>query len=76
MIATFKAEGNWEMFTKSFASVSTNLVNGLPTPANMFRVDKCITYYTNLNLFSKSFHLTPTSFEIVLKLLQEINWHR
>ena len=38
----------------------------------MFGIDAVNTYYSNLNLRSKSFHLTLTSFEIVLILLQEI----
>ena len=70
---TFEAKGNCEIFKEFFANLSTNLVNGLPNPANMFGIDSVNTYYSNLNLISKSFHLTPTSFEIVLKLLQEIN---
>ena len=44
-----------------------------PTTTNMFGIDIVNGYYSNPNLISKSFHLTPTSFEIVLKLLQEMN---
>ena len=65
---TFEAKGNCEIFKSFFANLSANLVNG-----NVFGIDSVNTYYSNLNLMSKSFHLTPTSFEIVLKLLQEIN---
>ena len=55
------------------ANLSPNLVNGLPTPTNMFGIDSVNISYSNLNKISKSFHLTSTSFEIVLNLLQEIN---
>ena len=70
---TFEAKGNCEIFKECFANLSTNLVNGIPTPTNMLGIDSVNTCYSNLNLISKSFHLTPTSFEIVLKLLQKIN---
>ena len=70
---TFEAKTNCEIFKESLANPSTNLVNNLPTPTNIFGIDGVNTYYSNLNLRSKSFHLTPTSFEIVLKLLEEIN---
>ena len=50
-----------------FATLSRNLVNGLPTSTNVFGIDSVNAYYTNLNVQNKSFHLQSTSYEIILK---------
>ena len=42
-------------------------------PTNLFGIDSVQKYYSNLNLQNKQFSLQPTTKEVILKLLQEIN---
>ena len=57
-----------------FANLSTNLLKELPMPTNLFGIDSVQKYYSNLNQENKQFSLQPTTEEIILKLLQEINF--
>ena len=68
----FEPKANYKIFKEFFANRSTNLVNGLRTPTTKFGIDRVKTYYSNLNLNDNNFNLKPTSYEIVLKLLDKI----
>ena len=70
---TFEAKTNCEIFKDFFANLAKNLVDNLPAPTGLFGIDSVTTYYGNLNLPAEKFHLKPTSHEIVLKLLEDIN---
>ena len=78
---SLKKEGNilfvsksiCETFKDSFANLSTNLLKELPKPTNLFGTDSVQKYYSHLNLQNKQFSLQPTTKEVILKLLQEIN---
>ena len=69
----FEPKSNCEIFKTFFESLSTNLVNKLPTPTNIFGMDSVRRYYSDLNLENQNFYLKPTNHEIILKLLEEIN---
>ena len=61
-------------FSKTFANLSTNLVNNLPTPTNLFGIDSINTYYAKLNLQNKTkFSLQPITRSIILKIIEDID---
>ena len=62
-----------DIFKDFFANLSSNLVKNLPSPTNIFGMDSIQNYYSHLNLQNKQFFLKPTTKEVVLKLLEEIN---
>ena len=64
----------FEIFKDFFENVSTNLVNNLPTPSNLFRIDSINKYYAPLNLENKTtFFLQPINKSIVLKIIEDID---
>ena len=65
----FEPKSNCEIFKTFFESLSTNLVNKLPTPTNIFGMDSVRRYYSDLNLENQNFYLKPTNHKIILKLL-------
>ena len=67
------SKSNCKIFKEFFETLSTNLVNKLPTATNVFGIDKVREYYSNLGLENNFFCLKPTTYEVVLKLLEEIN---
>ena len=69
----FDTKSICEIFKMFFANLSSNLVKNLPTPTSIFGMDSVQNYYSHLNLQNKLFVLEPTSKEVVLKLLEEIN---
>ena len=69
---TFLFDYVCEIFKDFFANLSTNLLKELPKPTNLFGIDSLQKYYSHLNQ-NKQFSLQPTTREVILKLLQEIN---
>ena len=69
----FDSKSICRIFKDFFANLSTNLVKDLPTPTNTFGMDSIQKYYSDLNLQNQHFTLQPTTNEVVLKLLEEIN---
>ena len=69
----FDSKSNCKIFKDFFESLSTNLVNSLPNPTNKFGIIKVREYYSKLNLENNCFQLQPTTYEVVLNLLEEIN---
>ena len=67
------SKSNCKIFKDFFETHSTNLVNNLPSVTNDFDIKKVQQYYSNLSLENKNFCLQPTTYEVVLKLLGEIN---
>ena len=61
------------MFKSFYESLATDLVNKLPLPTNKFNQEKVKEYYKPLNIEGKNFTLKPTTYDIVLKLLEKIN---
>ena len=70
---TFEPQKNCEILKSFFANLAKNLVNSLPAQTNEFGIDSVDRYYANLKVKKQTFHLQPTSYEVVLKLLEEVN---
>ena len=70
---TFEAKNICKNFKEFFANLAKNLVDNLPVSTGLFGIDSVTAFYSNLNLQAEKFHLKPTSHEIVLKLLEDIN---
>ena len=69
----FEPKSNCEVFKIFFETLSTNLVNKLPTPTNIFGPDSVRAYYSDLNIDNQEFRLQPTNHEAILKLIEGIN---
>ena len=72
-VTNFEPKSNCKIFKTFFENLSTNLVNNLPKPTNLFGMDTVRAYYSNLNLDNQGFYLQPTNHKTILKLLEEIN---
>ena len=70
---TFDSKVNAESFKDFFANLATSLVKKLPIPTNKFGINIVKEYYKHLNLENKHFTFQPTTIEIILKLLQNID---
>ena len=69
----FEPKSNCEVFKNFFETLSTNLVNKLPTHTNIFGLDSVHSYHSDFNLHIQEFHLQPTNHESILKLIKERN---
>ena len=72
-VTNFEPKSNCKIFKTFFENLSTNLVNNLPKPTNLFGMDTVRAYYSNLNLDNQGFYLQPTNHKTILKLLEETN---
>ena len=70
---SFDNTENAGIFKTFYESLATDLVNKLPLPTNKFNKEKVKEYYKSLNIEGKDFTLKPTTYGIVLKLLEKLN---
>ena len=70
---SFDNNENAETFKNFYESLATDLVNKLPLPTNKFNKEKVKEYYKPLNIEGKCFTIKPTTYAIVLKLLEKLN---
>ena len=62
-----------ETFKHYFSNLAGNLVVELPTPPGKFGIESVKGYYEKYNLDGNDFTLSPTTEQIILKLLNSIN---
>ena len=70
---SFDNKENAETLKDFYENLANDLVNKLPLPTYKFGRERVKEYYKPLNIESKNFTLKPTTYENVLKLLEEIN---
>ena len=70
---SFDSKSNAETFKNFYAHLAVDLVRKLPLPTSIFGTNSVKEYYRHLNLEQNNFSFTPTTEEIVLKLLQSID---
>ena len=61
-----------KVFQTFFTNMAKTLLQKLPPPPNKYGIDSVKTFYKNLNITTK-FQLKPTTEDIVLKLLKNID---
>ena len=61
-----------KVFQRFFTNMAKTLLQKLPPPPNKYGIDSVKTFYKNLNITTK-FQLKPTTEDIVLKLLKNID---
>ena len=62
-----------EIFKDFFANLATDLLKKLQAPTNLFGMNSVQKYYSHLNLQNKQFSIKPTTNEVILNLLEQIN---
>ena len=70
---SFDPKSNAETFKNFYANLAMDLVRKLPLPTSIFGKNSVKEYYRHLNLEQNNFTFTPTTEEIVLKILQCID---
>ena len=64
-----------KVFQTFFTNMAKTLLQKLPPPPNKYGIDSVKSFYKNLNITTK-FQLKPTTEDIVLKLLKNIDFSK